>query len=99
MDVLYRLQGLEFVWNSAKAASNAVKHGIRFEQACEVFLDPFARALDAGIDDEMRVALIGECEQGHLLFVVHVAYEGGAIRIISARRATSAEGRSYENDV
>jgi len=40
MDVLYRYEGLEFVWDVHKAAANIEKHGIRFEQACEVFLDP-----------------------------------------------------------
>ena len=57
MDVLYRYEGLEFVWDVHKAASNIEKHGIRFEQACEVFLDPLARLVDAGIEDEARDAV------------------------------------------
>lgn len=38
------LDGQGFVWDSDKAASNALRHGIRFEQAREVFLDQLARS-------------------------------------------------------
>jgi uncharacterized DUF497 family protein len=97
MDVLYRCDGLDFVWDVHKAASNIVKHGVRFEQACEVFFDPLARVVDAGVDDEVRDALVGEVTQGHLLFVVHIEHEGEAIRIISARPAMASERKDYED--
>ena len=98
MDVLYSFGGLEFVWNVHKAAANVEKHGIRFEQACEVFFDPLARALDAGTPGEVRDAVVGETEQGHLLFVVHIERDAQAIRIISARPANAAERSAYEDD-
>ena len=98
MDVLYSFGGLEFVWNIHKAAANVEKHGIRFEQACEVFFDPLARALDAATPDEARDAVVGETEQGHLLFVVHIERDVQAIRIISARPANAVERRAYEDD-
>jgi len=41
MNVIYRLQGSEFEWDSHKAQSNIDKHGVTFEEATEVFLDPF----------------------------------------------------------
>ena len=41
MDIQYRLEGFEFEWNTKKAQSNFVKHGITFEEAAEAFLDPF----------------------------------------------------------
>ncbi len=97
MDVLYRYEGLEFVWNVHKAAANIEKHGIRFEQACEVFLDPLARLVDAGVEDEARDALLGEVTQGKLLFVVHIERDGERIRIISARPAEPNERRDYED--
>jgi len=37
-----------FEWDPAKALSNLKKHGIRFEEAAEVFLDP----LQLSIPDE-----------------------------------------------
>jgi uncharacterized DUF497 family protein len=97
MDVLYRYEGLEFVWNIHKAASNIEKHGVRFEQACEAFLDPLARIVDAGVEDEARDALVGQVIQGRLLFVVHIEKDDAAIRIISARAATAMERKDYED--
>src|SRR6185437_10365558 len=98
VDVLYSIGGLEFVWNVQKAAANVQKHGIRFERACEVFFDPLVRALDAGTSAEALDALVGETEQGHLLFVVHVEQEAQVIRIISARAASAIERRAYEDN-
>jgi uncharacterized DUF497 family protein len=80
-----------------KAHLDFARHGIRFEQACEVFLDPFVQFLDATADDEAREAVLGLAEEWTLLHVVHVAREAGVIRIISARQATREERRSYEN--
>ena len=97
MDVLYRYEGLEFVWNAQKAAANIAKHHVRFEQACEVFVDPLLRLQDAGGDDEARDAVIGVTEHGRLLFVVHIEQDDIAIRIISAREATAREKKDYED--
>jgi uncharacterized DUF497 family protein len=97
MDVFYRYAGLDFVWNAEKAASNFGKHGIRFEQACEVFVDPLLQLRDAGVEDEARDAVLGVTEQGKLLFVVHIEQEDERIRIISARPAEPNERRDYEN--
>ena len=96
--MLYNVGGLEFIWNVHKAAANVEKHGIRFEQACEVFFDPLARALDAGTPDEARDGVVGETEHGHLLFVVHIERDAEAIRIISARPANAAERSAYEDN-
>jgi hypothetical protein len=41
MNVVYRLQGVEFEWDGNKAQSNFEKHGVTFEEATEVFFDPF----------------------------------------------------------
>ena len=38
MDVVYRLQGIEFEWDDQKAQQNVEKHGVTFEEAAEVFL-------------------------------------------------------------
>jgi uncharacterized DUF497 family protein len=39
--IVYRLQGVEFEWDADKARSNVEKHGVTFEEAAEVFFDPF----------------------------------------------------------
>ena len=97
MDELYDLNGITFIWDSAKAQSNRSKHRVSFEQAAEAFFDPFLRVVDASPKDEARDALIGMDERWNLLFVVHIEIEGERFRIISARRATTGERKNYES--
>ena len=99
MDAHFIYAGQRFRWDTDKANTNLKKHGIRFEQACEAFFDPFLRLVDASPADEARDAVIGFADDSTLLFVVHVVRErGGIIRIISARKATRAERRLYEDN-
>ena len=98
MDVYTTLNGQGFVWDSDKAASNASRHGVRFEHAREVFLDQLAHYEDAGPQEEARQACIGLTIDYRLLYVVHVVREGDLLRLISARLAEPAERRRYEND-
>jgi uncharacterized protein len=98
MDAHFILEGQHFRWDIEKALSNFNKHGIRFEHACEIFFDPFVRLVDATVKDESRDAAIGLTEDWTLLFVVHAIREDEVIRIISARRATRAERRIYEDE-
>jgi uncharacterized protein len=48
VDVTYRLSGVTFRWDEAKARSNFTKHGVSFEQAAQVFFDPYIKYADAG---------------------------------------------------
>ena len=97
MDEHYELNGIVFVWDSDKARSNRSKHRVTFEQAAEAFFDPFLRLVDASPDDEARDAVIGMDEGWNLLLVVHLLVEEERFRIISARRATTSERRTYES--
>ncbi len=97
MDIRFEKNGVTFVWNARKASTNPNKHdGITFEQAAEVFFDPFFKLVDAGRNQEARDAIIGYDESGRLLFVVHIEIEGEIIRLISARRATVTEHNVYD---
>jgi uncharacterized DUF497 family protein len=97
MDVRHELNGTTFVWNVEKARLNLRNHGVAFEQAAEVFFDPFFRLVDAGRNDEHRDAVIGYDSGSRLLCVVHVEIEGEIFRIISARKATSPERETYDS--
>jgi hypothetical protein len=97
MDMRHERNGVTFVWDAAKALRNQHKHGVSFEQAAEVFFDPFLRLVDAGRNQEPRDAVIGYDEQGRLLCVVHVIVEAECIRIIPARKATSTERQTYDS--
>lgn len=89
---------LRFEWNSAKAAANARKHGIGFEEARSVFSDERARLIvdpDHSADED-RFIILGLSAALRVLVVCH-CYRGkdNVIRIISARKATSAEAKFY----
>lgn len=92
------MAGLEFEWSDAKDAANKVKHGIGFARASNVFNDVFAieRIDDRQDYGEERYIVIGMVE-GRLLSVVYTT-RGEAIRIISARGATSYEQRQYHEE-
>ena len=97
MDEHYELKGISFVWDRTKAQRNLSKHGVAFEQAAEVFFDPFLRVSDASADEEARDAVVGMDEAWNLLYVVHVVIEQSRIRIVSARKATRRERQWYED--
>lgn len=98
MDVRHQLKHLEFYWNSEKAAANMNKHGLTFERACEVFLDPLLTLFDASAGGEQRFAAIGEVLNGDIVYVVHVEFNPDTLRIISARYATRTEKSRYANN-
>jgi uncharacterized DUF497 family protein len=95
MDVRFELSSESIIWDADKASRNFRKHGIRFEEAAEVFFDPLFVLLDASRVTESRDAAVGFDLAGRLLFVVHIEFEGESIRIISARRATPGEESNY----
>jgi uncharacterized protein len=40
VDERHQIGGSDFIWDIAKAKSNLRNHGVRFEEAATVFLDP-----------------------------------------------------------
>jgi uncharacterized protein len=95
MGVVYRLQGVLFEWDSDKAESNVSKHGVTFEEAAEVFFDPFYQIGDASANHEQRDFIIGYSLSQRILLVVYVICQERN-RIISARVATRFEQKLYE---
>ena len=95
MDILYKFEDEEFVWNDKKASENRRKHGVSFEEACEVFFDPFHQSGEASSNFEERQFIISFSLSRKMLFAVCVE-RGERIRIISARPATNEERRAYE---
>jgi uncharacterized DUF497 family protein len=90
---------LLFEWNRRKARDNVVKHGVTFDEATTVFEDWLSITIVDPLhsDEEERFVLIGHSHRNRLLVVVHTE-RGDRIRIISARRATAKERRSYEEN-
>lgn len=89
---------MEFECDIDKAAINEWKHGVTFEEATTVFLDPFAMTgLDPDHSEtEDRFVTMGESSTGRLLLICHTD-RGEKVRIISARLATRSERKDYED--
>ena len=72
-------------WDPAKAAANLHKHGVPFEIAATVFLDPLTRTVPdrAHSVTEERWITMGRAQNGWLLVVIHMWHDlgGGAARI------------------
>ena len=90
-----------FDWDPTKAKRNRRKHGVSFDRAAGVFLDPFAISIydEDHSENEDRWITIGSEANDVLLVVVHtfkgIDEEISLIRIISARKADREEALQY----
>jgi len=66
---------LHFEWDPRKAAANAAKHGVTFEEASTVFGDPKSLTIPdpAHSAVEQRFIVLGRSHAGRLLVVPHCA--------------------------
>ena len=93
-----------FDWDPKKNARNKRDHdNVSFEEAMEIFQDPLQlNILDTRYDyGEERWRALGSTKNGRILLVAYVyviidGVEADGIRIISARKATKSEKRTYE---
>lgn len=83
----------------AKATANFEKHGVTFEEALTVFMDPPARIHEDPdhSDSERREIIVGHSIEQRLL-LVSFAERGERVRLVSARPATRKERRDYEEE-
>jgi len=85
---------VQFEWDERKSSSNLEKHGIDFEEACSLWLDPDAISLDLEHRGEKRELLIahyaGSC------WAAIYTMRGQVVRIISVRRAVKGEVSLYD---
>lgn len=91
---------LSFEWDENKAKSNLAKHGVSFAEATTVFGDPQSLTIPDPEHSrtEDRFVILGSSHRQQLLVVVHTE-RGDSIRIISARRASRKERKSYEESI
>jgi uncharacterized DUF497 family protein len=89
-----------YEWDAKKARANLRKHGVSFEDAATVFLDPLALTFPDPdhSDEEDREITIGLTTKHRVVFVSHCPREERT-RIISARRATRKERKQYEEGI
>jgi uncharacterized DUF497 family protein len=88
---------LRFEWDPRKDATNRSKHGVSFEEASSVFSDPLGLLVDDPRHSvgEQRHVLLGSSKQHRLLAVMFTEREE-LIRVVSARKVTRRERKSYE---
>ena len=89
---------MDFEWDENKAESNERKHAVSFVDATTIFADTLSvTGYDSKhSDDEDRYITVGQMDDGRVLVVSHTD-RSGVIRIISARVATRAERKDYED--
>src|SRR5258708_6949327 len=89
-----------FEWDQVKAAHNARKHGVTFDEARTVFADGLAGIgpdPDHASEKEERELIAGLSSRSRLLLVSFLE-QGDVVRIISARLLTRYERRLYEEE-
>ena len=89
---------LRFEWNRGKVTENKRKHGVSFQEAESIFYDEYAILIDDPEHsvDEDRFLLLGLSSAVRTLVVAHCYRESDeVIRIISARKATRTEQKTY----
>ncbi len=92
------LDGITFTWDDAKGRANLRKHGVTFETAAEVILDPFIRVVDdSDRNGEVRQTAMGLTRGWQLLRVTY-ALRAVDIRLVSARKPTRGERKHYETE-
>lgn len=92
------MEQIKFEWDNNKNEINKKKHKISFEEARTVFYDSEALVIDdpEHSEQEDRFIILGLSKKANLLVVCHCYRESDSIiRIISARKATTAETRFY----
>jgi uncharacterized protein len=86
-------------WDEEKADLNLQKHGVSFDEAQTVFADPLAITISdpEHSRDEDRFITIGQSNKRLILLVVYTDRRK-RIRLISARKASRAERKQYEEE-
>ena len=91
----------EFEWDEQKNQINIRKHKVSFQEAETVFDDKeaiFISDPDYSEPDDDRFLILGASKQDNLLVVCHCYRVSDTIvRIISARKATTSETKTYYN--
>jgi hypothetical protein len=91
-------EGLQYIWDETKRASNLRIHGLDFRDAWEVFAGHTLTVEDDRFAyGERRFATIGFI-QGRVVTVVHTE-AGSVIRVISLRKATRHEEARFRRQI
>ena len=95
------MKPLRFAWDKSKSKANQKKHRVSFEEAQSVFFDD--QAIEYYDPDhsesEERFLMLGVSNRVRVLVVSYTSRKGGTeIRLISARKATKKEQKTYTGE-
>jgi len=83
-------------FNPDKSAENMRKHGIAFSEVEPAFYDDHAQTIeDPDSEGEQRLITLAMDGQGRLLVICFTELDEN-IRVISARKASPAEAKTYD---
>ena len=83
---------MRYEWDENKNQSNKAKHGVSFGLASALFSNPVVETTD-DFEDEGRFVALGHVDGA--VFVCIYTERGDARRIISPRKATRNEQKTY----
>jgi len=87
---------MRFEYDEDKSSSNKIKHGIDFEEAKDLWKDPYVFELPSlKSEDEDRFLVLGQIKNKHWTAII--TYRKEKIRIISVRRSRTKEVNLYES--
>ena len=99
---MFSFENKTFIWSEEKNRINVKKHGLSFQEAVPVFLDPYLviRYDEAhSTQEESRWKGIGAIGNDLLLSVIFVEVKGNEIRLVSARKASKKEKEDYSENI
>jgi uncharacterized DUF497 family protein len=86
---------MKYDWDAVKNRSNFAKHGLRFEDADQVFSGPCVTFVDDRFDyREKRLVTLGLLA-GRLVVIAHAPRDDGT-RIVSMRKGNRREKEIYQ---
>jgi len=87
---------MKFEYDENKSKTNKSKHGIDFEEANELWKDPYSFELSSiQSEDEDRFLVLGRISSKN--YTAIITYRDDVIRIISVRRSRQKEIELYES--
>jgi uncharacterized DUF497 family protein len=86
---------IDLEWDEQKEQSNLRKHGVSLPAAVSALEDEYATTIEDDYREERCFITIGMDDKDRILVVIYT-FRGEKIRIISARKATSAEREEYK---
>ena len=84
---------MEFEFDSSKSNQNKEKHGISFDEAKNLWEDPFRIEIPAKYVKETRILVIAE--SNNVIWSAVITYRNYKIRIISVRKSRKNEKELY----